>query len=440
MKSRTILLFSISLVLLTSCSNEKTIKLPITFQEGYGPFESSMAGISPYSNNENDPWKKTHLKTSGIPKDWTDVKIGAINTDIYQFVYQNYYLGNITKERYKELQKSWNWVPDSLNLSKKPIKCNVAFAQGKDSIGELKIIVDANNNYDFSDDKTFKPIEVNLQDKINKDSLVKSNGIEVNIEQLSNDKTIEISVPLLIVYLKQYDRLMSNFAQYATTKLDGEEIAILSNDFTDLSYNNLGIISISNLDDKGEKVDNQRARVVAKNEYIEIDNKIYKNLGIRKNENILALKMMDLPKKELPSTQIGFKAFNFSGNDFKTKTPISLESLKGKYVFLDFWATWCVPCIQEIPNLNNLYENIDKSKFEIISIVGDSKVEDLESMIQKYSISWPQIISNDSNKIKETYGIYSYPTTLLLNPEGIIVAKNLRGKELEKKVTDLINE
>ena len=109
MKFRTILLFSMSLVLMTSCSNEKTIKLPLTFQEGYGPFESSMTGISPYSNDENDPWKKTHLKTSGIPKDWTDVKIGAINTDTYQFVYQNYYLGNITKEMYKELQKSWNF-------------------------------------------------------------------------------------------------------------------------------------------------------------------------------------------------------------------------------------------------------------------------------------------------------------------------------------------
>lgn len=438
MKFRTILLFSMSLVLMTSCSNEKTIKLPLTFQEGYGPFESSMTGISPYSNDENDPWKKTHLKTSGIPKDWTDVKIGAINTDTYQFVYQNYYLGNITKEMYKELQKSWNWVPDSLNLSKKPIKCNVAFAQGKDSIGEFKMIVDANNNYDFSDDNIFKPIEVNLQDKINKDSLVKSNGIKVNFEQLSNDKIIQVSVPLLIVYLKQYNRLMSNFAQYATTKLDGEEIAILSN--TDLSYDNLGIIKITNLDDQGEKVDNQRERVVAKNEYIEIENNIYKNLGIKKNENILALKKMDLPKKELPSTQIGFKAFNFSGIDFKTKNPISLESLKGKFVFLDFWATWCVPCIQEIPNLNDLYKNTDKSKFEIISIVGDSKEQDLEKIIQKHSISWPQIISNDSNKIKETYGIYGYPTTLLLNPQGIIIAKNLRGKELEKKVTDLINQ
>jgi thiol-disulfide isomerase/thioredoxin len=423
---------------MASCSNEKTFKLPITFQEGYGPFKSGMGGISPYSNNENDPWKKTHLKTSGIPNDWTDVKIGDINTDIYQSVYQDYYLGNITKERYNELQKVWNWEPDSINLSKKPIKSKIAFAFGKDSLGELRMIVDANNNYNFSDDNIFKPTEINPQDKLNNDSLVKHHAIKVRFEQFSNNKIIDVSAPLLIVHMKQYDMFMSNFAQYATTKLHGEEIAINSDNFMDLSYNKLGIIKVRELIEKGEKADRQT--IVAKNEYLEIKNNIYKNLGVKKNENVLVLEKMDLPKNQLPSTQIGFKAFDFSGNDFIKKTPISLVDLKGKYVLLDFWATWCGPCIQEIPNLKDLYKNIDKSKFEIISIVGDSPIGDLEKIIQKHSITWPQIISNDSNKIKETYGIGGYPTTFLLNPEGMIVAKNLRGKELEKKVTDLINE
>ena len=438
MKFRTILLLSTYLVFITSCSNEKTIKLPITFHDGYGPFESSMGGLSPYSNNDNDPWKKTHLKTSGIPKDWTDVKIGDINTDIYQSAYQNYHQGNITKERFKELKKTWNWEPDSINLSKKTIKCKIAWVQGKDSLGELKMIVDANNNYDFSDDEIFKPIEVNPQEKINTDSLIKNNAIKVSFERFLNDKIIEVNAPLLIVQMKQYNMFLFNFAQYATTKLNGEEIAINSNNFIDLSYNNLGIVKTSNLIKTGEKADYQN--VVAKNEYIEIEKNIYKNIGVDKNENVLVLEKMDLQKKELSSTQIGFKAFNFSGNDFKSKAPISLESLKGKYVFLDFWATWCGPCLKEIPNLNDLYKNIDKSKFEIISIVGDSPTEDLEKMTQKHSISWPQIISNDSNKIKETYGINGYPTTFLLNPEGVIIAKNLRGKELKERVIDLINE
>lgn len=400
MKFRTILLLSIFLIFITNCSNKKTIKLPITFQDGYGPFESSMGGISPYSDDENDPGKKTHLKTSGIPKEWTDVKTGDINTDIYQSIYQEYYLGNITKERYEDLQKALNWEPDALNLSKKPIKSKIAFAFGKDSFGDLHMIIDENNNYDFSDDNIFKPIEISLQDNINKDSLVKSYAIRVSFEQFYNDKIIEVSAPLLIMYLKQYNMFMSNFAQYATTELHGQKIDIHSNNFTDLSYNKLGIINVSNSIEKGEKVNFEK--VVGKNEYLEIENSVYKNLGVNKNENVLVLEKMDLTKKELPSTQIGFKAFDFFGNDFITKSPISLDSLKGKYVLLDFWATWCGPCIQEIPNLIDLYKNIDKSKFEIISIVGDSPIEDLEKLIQKHSISWPQIISNDSNKIKET--------------------------------------
>lgn len=167
---------------------------------------------------------------------------------------------------------------------------------------------------------------------------------------------------------------------------------------------------------------------------MEIRDNIYKNIGVNRNENVLVLERMDLPKNEILSTQIGFRTYDFSGYDFKTKKTISLDKLKGKYVLLDFMATWCGPCIKEIPNLKTLYENIDKSKFEIISIIGDSPLDALEKMIEKHGIAWSQIVSDDTNKIKESYGIKGYPTTFLLNPEGFIIAKNLRGKELENKI------
>ena len=61
-------------------------------------------------------------------------------------------------------------------------------------------------------------------------------------------------------------------------------------------------------------------------------------------------------------------------------------------------------------------------------------------MMSKYRITWPQIISDDFNKIKEKYGVKRYPTTFLLNPEGVIIAKDLRGKELETKVDSLIKK
>jgi len=75
-----------------------------------------------------------------------------------------------------------------------------------------------------------------------------------------------------------------------------------------------------------------------------------------------------------------------------------------------------------------------------MGIVGDSPTDVLRELIGNDSITWPQIVSNDSVKIKEAFGIHGYPTSFLIDPEGIIIAKDLRGKELEDKVLGLIDK
>ena len=380
----------------------------------------------------------TYLKISGIPKNWTDVKMGDIETNVYQSVYQNYLLGNISKEKYESLQKAWGWIPDTINLSKDPIKCKIAFAFGKDTTGELKMIVDSNSNHDLSDDKIFKPTEISSNNWGNIDSLALNNSIDVTYERFIKNKIVKVSSPLFIVYRSRSNRFMYNFPQFAVTKLDGEKIAICSDNFVNLSYHNPGIVLLDDSTEGGEKVSHQN--ILSKNEYIELKNKLYKILGINLNKNVLVLEKNNMLKTRLYSTQIGFKSFPFEGNDFKTKSSISLNNLKGKYVLLDFWSVFCGPCIHEIPNLKELYEKIDKSEFEIIGIVGDSPPDVLEKIIDEKAITWPQILSNDINKIKEKYDISMYPTTFLLDTEGTIIAKNIRGKELENKVLSLINE
>ena len=111
------------------------------------------------------------MKASGVPEDWTEIKLGDIETNIYQSVYQNYVLGNINQKRYEELQKAWDWKPDTLELSKEPLKTKIAFVYGKDSTGQLKMIVDANNNLDFSDDDSFIPFEISPNENITIDSI-----------------------------------------------------------------------------------------------------------------------------------------------------------------------------------------------------------------------------------------------------------------------------
>ncbi len=430
----TLIIWGITFLL--SCTNEKIIELPITEKIGYGSFQVGFRGLTPYSGNKD--YEKTYLKISGIPKDWTDLKLGHITTNAYQSLYQDYLHRNISKEKYEYFQKVWGWIPDTLTLSKEPVKCKIAFASGKDSSGEFKLIVDSNNNYDLSDDKIIKSADMNLFKLGNVDSLAQEYSINVKYERFINDKIVEVSSPLLFVHKSQSNRFLYNFPQYYTATLYSKDIAISSTTFTDLSYHYPSFVLLNDSHVEGEKVDSKS--ILSKNEYLEIKGILYKILSVNMHKNILILEKTNLPKNQLYSTQVGFKSFPFEGKDFKTKSSISMNNLKGKYVLLDFWAVWCGPCIHEIPNLKQLHEKIDKSKFEIIGVVGSSTPDALEKMINQDSITWPQILSNDSNNIIEDYGIHSYPTTFLLNPQGTIIAKDLRGKELENKVLSLITE
>ena len=159
-------------------------------------------------------------------------------------------------------------------------------------------------------------------------------------------------------------------------------------------------------------------------------------IGVNTNKSTFVLERIDSL-----STQIGYKSYPFQGEEFTTKKPVSSESLRGKYVLLDFWATWCKPCIQEFPFLKELYATTDKTKFEIVGIVGGGSPPDiLTEVVERYELTWPQILSDETNNITKTYGVRGYPMVLLLDTEGFIIAKNLKGKALEEKIISLMKE
>jgi peroxiredoxin len=436
MKQKMIFLQAIAVVLCLSsgCKQGNVIEIPISIQNGFGPFRLAMGGISPDSEDENNIWKRTYLQVTGIPKDWTDAKKGDIDVNIYQTVYQNYLQGNISQEIYEELQKSWNWIPDTLNLSKEPLKCKIAFAFGKDAAGEIKMVVDANNNLDFSDDAIFTPVEIDVNKDLS-DSLVLNNRIPVTYEHLSNNRIVRENVGLFIAHEQSYNWWMCNFSQYASAVFKGKEFAI-SGDFANLSYHKTGLVLMDDSLKNGKKA--SRDDMISENEYLAFGEEVYTYKGVNMNRNVMILEKMNLPKNQLYSTQKGFKAIPFEGRDFKSKTDVTLDSYRGKYLFIDFWAVWCGPCIQELPHLKTMYENLDKSKIEIIGIVGsDPSNDELDAMIERYGITWTQILSDKANAITQKYNIHGYPTSFLLDPNGIIIAKNLRGKELENKINEL---
>lgn len=117
-------------------------------------------------------------------------------------------------------------------------------------------------------------------------------------------------------------------------------------------------------------------------------------------------------------------------------TTVDLAKLRGKVVLVDFWASWCTPCVKEIPHLKELYDKYHTKGFEIIGITLDGKEaeETVNSIIESKKILWPQRFEgvgfHDDN-YRQLYGIGSLPTVWLVSKEGIIVDRNARGERLE---------
>lgn len=120
------------------------------------------------------------------------------------------------------------------------------------------------------------------------------------------------------------------------------------------------------------------------------------------------------------------------------EVPVSLSSLRGKYVLIDFWASWCQPCMMELPNVIEQYNNYKEKGFEIYGVSLDRSGEAWMNTIEDKNMEWINGW-DQQGEIATMYGVTGIPTTILLDKEGMILAKNLRGPELQAKLAELLD-
>lgn len=165
-----------------------------------------------------------------------------------------------------------------------------------------------------------------------------------------------------------------------------------------------------------------------------LDKKIRQSAGGIKTKTML---------DKFEAVSIGHQAPLFTSTD-TAGHDLSLKSFRGKYLLLDFWASWCGPCREENPNVVAAYQKYSNRNFDILSVSLDQagKKQDWMKAIAKDGLTWKHVsdLKYWSNAVAQLYMVRSIPQNFLIDPNGKIIAANLRGEALNQKLSELFNQ
>lgn len=162
------------------------------------------------------------------------------------------------------------------------------------------------------------------------------------------------------------------------------------------------------------------------------------------DKNFLNTKFGKLAQQKLMQingTSIGKKIMEFTQNTPDGK-PVNIRDFEGKYVLIDFWASWCGPCRMENPYVVAAYNKYKDKGFTVLGISLDQNKNAWLKAIEKDNLTWTHVsdLKGWNNEVAQAFGISSIPQNILIDKQGIIIAKNLRGNGLEEKLREIFGE
>jgi peroxiredoxin len=151
------------------------------------------------------------------------------------------------------------------------------------------------------------------------------------------------------------------------------------------------------------------------------------------------LKLLSNQVKALKRVSIGQPAPNFTLTDVNNH-PVRLSDFKGKIVFIDFWASWCKPCREEHPDLITVYQKYKDKHFDILSVSIDEDMSLWKDAVKLDKLTWTQVsdLKGLNNVALKQYGVVKIPSNVLIDKSGIIMARNIKPKQLTEKLKQLL--
>ncbi len=436
------------------------------------PFAHGLSPASAYDTTSATVWAKTQQEITGLPDTLHDLQVYYENLQIRQLVYYGFKAGMMDSTYYE----SWtqNVVFNEADYTSEFVDQQMHFVYGRDADSNHVFIFDANNNEDLSDDTaTVVPPDAPTDDWQALESYLPQIPVEYELydgEHIVPAQTKIMVHPYLQLppMMRQRKMMFIGSASHNTGILTykGKQYAMWSANPMSAGEHTPYQSRFWLEPMEGEAFPSRPARqetllLEMQQEALEdtSSNKpsIPENFYPRLSEPFEIGDLVTLGEDAFEISEIsplgdqlvlnrtnadqvglrtGLTAPEFEGPTLDSTT-VQLSSYRGKFVLIDFWGTWCGPCVGEVPYLRAAYDGYSRDKFDILAVANDDP-EALRSFVEKENLPWTQIIQQEENEnlreVLDTYRISGYPTTFLLNPEGVIIAREgrLRGRALGK--------
>jgi thiol-disulfide isomerase/thioredoxin len=384
-------------VVLVGCKQSSETPVP---EPASSPKPAAKLDEAPVLSEEDSALVKAAGPASEADKAWRDLQ-KAFQPPAYPPEWQN---NEPTKEQIAAFEK----------------KSSVAAAEAADKARQFYTKYPTNENTSEAKKREYELLKVAF-DMGNTNSLTRLEAIETSRlkdNSLSEDERLEIRV-------QQIQRLMSSGSpENITNSLTKMEKAVraLQTDFP--KRTDLASLSMSLADAWLEQGNLQKSRALTE--------EVLKN---------------NPPDEIKESAQALIKKLNRVGKPLEIKftaldgREVDVQKLKGKVVLVDFWATWCGPCMRELPHVKEAYQKLHDKGFEIVGISYDDKKEILGRVLSDENMTWPQYFNEEDagKKFAEEFGVITIPTMWLVDKKGVL--RDLNGRnDLGAKVEKLLAE
>jgi thiol-disulfide isomerase/thioredoxin len=436
---RVVILIIVAITIFSCNSQKKDLLINLHPENGYGVFMPGNKIIFP--NNDSIEYK-------GVPNEIKEFVVRSMSLQSSQYYWELYKKGKIDKEVFLNVVSRFQI--DTTNLDNISYDCQVLILIGTNKKEKRVIIIDSDNDEDFSNEKILEyefPLSTEEQKKTHNILPIVLTSYEYYYEGNVLNKSIELMPSpykgtLDVRYNtnneteKKYDLFIS------VPKYRKGEIAInntkyevfVSNRFTSSTYSTDNTsIFISSINEKTpSELDGDIPYKIG--DIINLKEQDYKLDTISIWGDTIKLKY--LGKNSHPT---GITEGKFIPEFVAKKLDNSVFSLAQyphKYILIDFWGTWCNPCITLIPELKEIKAEFEDKNFTIVSVAYDRDAQKVLDFVEKEQMNWDHVFvsqtQTDKNSLVEKLKVTSFPTTILIAPDGKIIARNKSINELKE--------